>query len=202
MCIRDRESGGQESGGQEGGGKEGSGQESGDGQEGSGQEGSSGQGGGSGQGKPGGKESKGTSQSHAANGGSGSESPQEDLLEQEEANLEHARKATELVLDDLRKQQHNPDPELLRKMKWTQDDLKDFVNRWDELEGRAQSGSAADKRKYDRHLKSLNLKPDDARRTVKQSQNDIQGLNSDNDVMKASDKFINDYNSFIRDLKR
>ena len=114
------------------------------------------------------------------------------------------RKTTDLVLEKLRDQQYDPDPELLRKMKWTQDDLKKFVNRWDEMEGRAKTGTAADKRKYERHLKSLGLKPSNTRRSVNQSQNDIKGLNSDNDVMQPSDKIRNDYDydSFLRDLKR
>ena len=87
-------------------------------------------------------------------------------------------------------------------MKWTQDDLKDFVNRWDEMKGRAQSGSAADKRKYERHLKSLGLKPKNGRQAVSQKRNDIKGLNSENDVIQPSDEIFNDFNSFLRDLKR
>ena len=52
----------------------------------------------------------------------------------DEANLEYARKATEMVLQKLKDQEHNPDPELLDKLGWSQEDLAEFLRRWDALQ--------------------------------------------------------------------
>ncbi|MDG1875492.1 MAG: hypothetical protein P8J27_16390 [Mariniblastus sp.] len=123
-------------------------------------------------------------------------------MKRDEEIVEHAKKKTDLILQRLAEQQHDPDPELLRKMKWTKDDLKDFVNRWDEMKKRAESGDEKSARKYERHLKSLNLRPKNQRNSVKQNQGDIRGLNQDGGVTKPSDDLLPDYNSFMKDLNR
>ena len=107
-----------------------------------------------------------------------------------------------MILKKLSEQQNNPDPELLKKMNWTQDDLKDFVNRWDELKGRAQNGNAADQRKYEQHLKSLGLRPTGGTTTNKQIKNNIQGLGQDGAVNKIADELKPGYDSFLRGLNR
>ena len=155
-------------------------------------------------GKQGGSQKGGGGQSPSTNskGGDSGMGTQDALQERAKANQEHAEKTTDLILEKLLEQQENPDPELLRKMKWTQDDLKDFVNRWTELKGRAESGDDKAKRKYERKLKSLGLRPKGDRRAIRQGENKIKGLIEDGAVNKPSNEIESDYKSFLRDLNR
>jgi hypothetical protein len=82
----------------------------------------------------------------------------------DKANLDYARKATDLALehlkDQLRKEQ--PDQALLDRLGWTRDDLEKFVKRWESLRQGAQtSGDEASsaKRELDETLRSLGLRP-------------------------------------------
>jgi hypothetical protein len=82
----------------------------------------------------------------------------------DEANLEYARKATDLAIahlkDELRK--GRPDAELLDRLGWTAKDLENFVKRWEQMRAQArqpgEKGTAA-KRELDQALKSLGLRP-------------------------------------------
>ena len=46
--------------------------------------------------------------------------------EADAANLDYARKATEMVINHLKDEEHNPDPELLKKLGWSKEDLADL----------------------------------------------------------------------------
>lgn len=48
----------------------------------------------------------------------------------EASNPNDAKKATDLVLDYLKRQRQQPDPELLKEMNWTEQDLRNFVDRY------------------------------------------------------------------------
>lgn len=89
------------------------------------------------------------------------------------ANLEYARKATEMVLRRLKDEEHNPDPELLDKLGWTREDLAEFLRRWESLEKSANE-SKTGKRELDEALKSLGLRDPANRRRA-------GGKTSDND---------------------
>ncbi|MGD9720336.1 MAG: hypothetical protein AB7O59_07110 [Pirellulales bacterium] len=82
----------------------------------------------------------------------------------DEANLDYARKATDLALshlkDELAKDQ--PDPDLLNKLGWTREELAQFVKRWEEMRANADApgdtGQSA-RRQLDETLRSLGLRP-------------------------------------------
>jgi hypothetical protein len=80
------------------------------------------------------------------------------------ANLEYAKKQTDLVLEKLSDQLNRKkvDQQLLKDLGWTEDDLKRFVDRWRQRKAAAdrndESGDAA-KRELDEALKSLGLRP-------------------------------------------
>ncbi len=82
----------------------------------------------------------------------------------EEANLEYARKATDLALehlkDELRKE--HPDAELLKQLGWSRADLENFVKRWEQMRRQAQSQGDQQptaQRELDETLRSLGLRP-------------------------------------------
>jgi len=91
------------------------------------------------------------------NAGSSYDGPR-DVPDAEKANLEYARKATDMVLDYLKDQQDDPDAELLRDLDWTQEDLRAFLDRWEGLRRSANEGGTDDRRELDESLRSLGLR--------------------------------------------
>jgi hypothetical protein len=83
--------------------------------------------------------------------------------EGDEANLEYARKQTDLVLEKLSDQLNSKkiDQNMLKELGWSEDDLRRFVDRWRDRKKAAKrddpSGDAA-KRELDEALRSLGLR--------------------------------------------
>ncbi len=80
------------------------------------------------------------------------------------ANLEYARKQTDLVLEKLSEQVKNKqvDKDLLKSLGWSEDDLRKFIARWNERKEAASKtdpGADAARRELDDALKSLGLRP-------------------------------------------
>ena len=82
----------------------------------------------------------------------------------EKPNVEYANKATDMVLEYLKDQQSKPDPELLEKLGWTEEDLRAFVRRWEAMKQSAVEDQAA-RRDLNESLRSLGLRP--TRQTVR-----------------------------------
>ncbi|MGE0536839.1 MAG: hypothetical protein AB7O68_17845 [Pirellulales bacterium] len=89
--------------------------------------------------------------------------PPQEALGGEEANAEYAKKQTDLVIESLKDQLANDqlDPELLKKLGWSREDVEKFVNKWEALRKAAgQEGPEGDeaREQYDRVINDLNLK--------------------------------------------
>jgi len=91
----------------------------------------------------------------------------------DEANLEYARRATNLVLEYLKDQKDAPNRELLQDLGWTPEELKSFLQRWQQLKQSAAE-DAAGARELDASLRSLGLQPQRDRRRQGREQNDEQ----------------------------
>lgn len=91
----------------------------------------------------------------------------------DEANLDYARKATEMVLRRLKEEEHNPDPELLKKLGWSADDLTEFLRRWDALQ-KSASQSPDGKRELDEAFRSLGIRDPENRRRAGGKVSDTQ----------------------------
>jgi len=82
----------------------------------------------------------------------------------DKANLEYARKATDLALSHLKDElaKDNPDPNLLKRLGWTRGELEKFVERWEQMRDASKTageqGTAA-RRELDETLRSLGLRP-------------------------------------------
>ncbi|MGV3606695.1 MAG: hypothetical protein ACO1RA_09805 [Planctomycetaceae bacterium] len=79
------------------------------------------------------------------------------------ANLDYTRKATSMALDYLKDQEHNPDPDLLKELNWTEADLKNFLKRWESLSEESKA-DATKKHELDEALRSLGLSAPTARK--------------------------------------
>lgn len=79
-----------------------------------------------------------------------------------EANLEYARRQTELALEHLKDQIARQQPELLEQLGWTRQQAEQFLREWEEMKRRAARGDAnaeAARRELDDALRSLGLRP-------------------------------------------
>ena len=79
----------------------------------------------------------------------------------DEANLEYARKSTDLSLEYLKNQKDTPDPELLDKLGWTKEEMKTFIERWERMKRSARTAgdTSSEARRLDDSLRSLGLRP-------------------------------------------
>jgi hypothetical protein len=84
--------------------------------------------------------------------------PKGEVPDGEEANLEFAKKQTDLALQYLRDQKDDPDPELLDRLGWTKEEMQEFLRRWEALQEAAAKDPNAS-RELDESLKSLGLAP-------------------------------------------
>lgn len=81
----------------------------------------------------------------------------------DDPNQDYARKATDLAIERLKDQlAKEPDPDLLKKLGWTSEDMERFVKQWDRLKKAADEagpkGDAA-RQELDDALRSLGLRP-------------------------------------------
>lgn len=98
----------------------------------------------------------------------------------DDANLDYARKATDLVLEYLKDKKNKPDQELLDKLGWKPKDVDKFVRRWDEMKKNAgdeatQPGNG--KRALDDVLRGMGLRDPNGKLRRASDQNDKQRNN-------------------------
>ncbi|MFK7738588.1 MAG: hypothetical protein AB8B50_21365, partial [Pirellulaceae bacterium] len=113
---------------------------------------------GSAQGGEGGNPGRSSGGGSSAAGGAGSEASSSDA-----ANESFAEETTDMVLDYLERQKDQPDPELLNDLNWTDNDLRDFVNRWKKARDLGVNGDPQDRLKWQERLRKLNIKPPKSR---------------------------------------
>ncbi|MDE0935367.1 MAG: hypothetical protein OSA89_05585, partial [Mariniblastus sp.] len=159
------------------------------------------------EGSPSGESSQSTSaggaqDSSAMGTGAGGGAPQGEMLERDKTNLDHAKKATDMVLKKLSDQRYDPDPELLDKMNWTKADLENFLRRWEEMKDAADVGTLESQKKYEKSLRSLGLRPKSESRRAKTVDESAEGLGQDSAVNRPPAERVPDFNSFMRDLNR
>jgi collagen type III alpha len=126
----------------------------------------------------------------------------EDLPDSDEANLDYARKATNLALEYLKDRQHNPDAELLEELGLTAEELKAMVDRYEKIQRQAeQSGEQVE---LDETLRSLGLRPSSRRRArrVQSPKETGGGLNEEGAESGLPDKFRQQFNAFKKGASR
>jgi hypothetical protein len=75
------------------------------------------------------------------------------------ANLEYAKRQTELALEHLRDQVQKDNSDLLQKLGWTKDDARQFLERWESMKRAAGSerANSAAKRRFENAIRNLGL---------------------------------------------
>ena len=74
------------------------------------------------------------------------------------ANLDYAKEATSLALDYLERQKDQPDPELLKEMNWSKEDLNRFLDRWKKTMDNLDKNKG-EREMAEQDLRSLGLRP-------------------------------------------
>ncbi len=172
-------------------------------------------------GKPSGKSGKGSSQPGKMSGqggasatpGKGGELPdageaQATVLEEEAANLEYNKQATELVLKRLQKEleRGDVDPELLEQLGWTEAEMKRFAERLGKHLEKTNANdetpeSAARREQFEEMLKSLDLKKGGTKRTGENSpQREVNQIESRRTNVPPTYKKA--FEQFTKDLNR
>ncbi len=124
----------------------------------------------------------------------------------DDANLEYAREATDMVLEYLKDQKQKPDQDLLDKLGWNQDDVDKFVRRWDQLKRKAKSPDGAtqeNKSKLDELLKGMGLEAPDAKLRRTNDRNDKQRDNRNTGrKRKVPADLLDPFRAFQRSLQQ
>lgn len=95
--------------------------------------------------------------------------------EADAANLEYARRSTDLALQRLKEQQHDPDPALLDRLQMSPAELRDFIARWEALKQAAEKQPGGD-RNLDEALRSLGLRDPKLRNAGGAASDNTRGL--------------------------
>ena len=114
----------------------------------------------------------------------------------EKANLEYAEKTTDMVLDYLDRQRDQPDPELLKRMGWTAEDLRKFADRW--KSAREQSRLTPEKRaEFEAALRSLGLRHADRRPTRLEDRDDqLKGMQEEGVRLRPPETLREQFEAF------
>lgn len=113
--------------------------------------------------------------------------------------LDRSKTVTDLVVDYLKDQLHKPDPALLDEMNWTEQQLRDFVARWDDMKQAAAQGDETAQQRYAEALRSLGLRnPAEQARRAKMRQDQLRGLNEDGSVSRPPEKYAEAFRDFSK----
>jgi hypothetical protein len=136
--------------------------------------------------------------------GAGDHSDAGEVAQQDEANLDYARRATDLVLDYLKHDQNREDRELLDRLGWKQEDLREFVKRWEQLKQDARRPDAvgdASRRELDDALRGLGLAPTASRVQRAGNRTDrIEGVQNSGRNATAPSKYREQWQEFRKSL--
>lgn len=126
------------------------------------------------------------------------------LPPEEAAQVDYARSATDLVLEKLEQEQDRPtDPALLDRLNWTEEQLREFLQRWKAMKDAAREGNPADQQRYRDALRSLGLRrqgqnPD----RVRGATDELQGLGEDGGVNRPPAELAPEFNAFMKSRSR
>jgi hypothetical protein len=120
-------------------------------------------------------------------------------------DVDYARQATDLVLDYLNQNRETPDPELLERLNWTPEELRDFTERWmRNLKATEGSGAAADPKQVENSLKSLGIRKPNRGQIGGQrdAADDVRGLRDSGGRLKPPSIYKDAFEAFRRGVNR
>ncbi|TWT86044.1 hypothetical protein Pla100_62530 [Neorhodopirellula pilleata] len=137
--------------------------------------------------------------------GSGQDDPGDEAELPDPVDMEYTQKATDMVLDYLDETREAPDPELLDRLNWSEQDLRQFQDRWKDLQPKNQESSSPGELNQDLReaLRSLGMRPPgDTRRTQRDSADEVRGLRDSGNRREAPPSVRDAFEAFRRGLSR
>lgn len=126
-----------------------------------------------------------------------------ELTEPEKANLEYARKATDLALDFLEQEKEKPSDELLKELNMTPEELAAFVNRWNAMKRGSTDTEANSSREFEESLRNLGLQTPADKRAAAAAENDaLKGLRDAGSRSIAPDNYLEQFRAFKQGASR
>ncbi len=122
--------------------------------------------------------------------------PEDQLTEEQRANLEYTKEVTDLALEYLENQKQDPDPEMLKQMNWTKEEMNQFLERWKKMKQNANSDPVNSQKDYTDKLRSLGLKDPRIKLKDQVKSDAVKGLNEDGSVLKAPPEYAEEYHNF------
>lgn len=121
------------------------------------------------------------------------------------ANDAYSRKATDMVLDYLDQTRDAPDQELLDRLNWTQQDLKQFQDRWKDirdLDAVKNTNDPAANRATEEALRSLGLRPPSTgkNRSVREQSDSLKGIRDSGTRRRPPAALRDAFDAFRRQL--
>jgi hypothetical protein len=110
-----------------------------------------------------------------------------------------------LVLDSLEHQRDTPDPELLEELGWSPEQLRRFIDRWQQARELGQSGDAEARQNYEEALRSLGIRPTgpgDTPRRAREINDRLRGVRDSGGTMKAPPQFRDRIRRVLEQLNR
>ncbi len=121
----------------------------------------------------------------------------------DKANLEYARKATDLALEHLRKNSRKPDKELLDKLNMSPEELQAFVDRWQKMKSSAAEDGKAGSAELDDSLRSLGLTPSTGKARSAGARDDaIKGVRDAGSRTAPPPGFLKKFKAFQKGVAR
>jgi hypothetical protein len=106
-----------------------------------------------------------------------------------------------MVLDYLKNQQNEPDPELLKKLGWSKEDLRRFVQRWERLKREAIEASADGEsagERMEQLLRGLGLQAERDRMRRDRHVLERTAVSDSGQRSEPPDEYAEQYRAFLR----
>ncbi len=129
--------------------------------------------------------------------------PQTSMTRQESEQVEYNRAATDLVLSGLDDQKGQPSEELLKRLNMSEQDLKDFMDRWKKMREMANTGDPVAQKRYTEALRSLSLRSASmSPSAVKVESDGLSGMAEDGGVNRPSAELAPEFRAFMKARNR
>ncbi|MFW6171391.1 MAG: hypothetical protein ACODAD_12940, partial [Planctomycetota bacterium] len=128
---------------------------------------------------------------------------QRKIAEADEANTEYAEAATDLVLEHLKDQQQDPNPELLDSLGWSPEELREFIARWETMKRKAGEQGGKARQELQDALRSLGLRPDQPERRAMEVENDaFRGMRDGGNQSQPPGEVLDQFKAYKKGMAR
>ncbi len=127
--------------------------------------------------------------------------PTMEVADGDAANLTYSQQATDLVIDYLKDQESRPNPELLKELGWTPEEMKQFVDRWQRLKQAAVEDGG--RHELNESLRSLGLRsPETKLRQRRVRSDDTRGMSESGEVSEPPAAYRDLFDAFRKGTAR